>query len=34
MKIPFSDLLGLVLTACVLLAGSALRCAGYLSSVI
>lgn len=34
MKIPRSDLFGLVITACVILIGSALRCAGYLSPML
>lgn len=31
MKFPKEDLLGLFITLCVVLAGSALRCAGYLA---
>lgn len=31
MKIPKEDILGLLITLCVVLAGSALRCAGYLA---
>lgn len=34
MKIPQSDLLGLVIAACVILIGSALRCASYLPPVL
>ena len=33
MRVPKEDLLGLIITLCVILAGSALRCAGYLAAV-
>lgn len=33
MKIPWSDLLGLAITFCIILVGSALRCMSYLPLV-